>query len=93
VFNHKIPTAFSPALLFTRAACNILIIVSTIIWRFQGMSYNAKMFNLTQPTWNLPFNPNAPMGGAATEAAVCNAVALSQMFYPVRQALCQTTLR
>jgi hypothetical protein len=85
VFYHKIPTAFSPVLLFTRSACNILIIISTIILRFQAMSYNAKMFNLPEPTWNLPFNPNPPMNQVATEAAVCEAVARPQIFYPVNQ--------
>jgi hypothetical protein len=68
--------------LFTRSASNILIIISTIILRVSAMSYNAKMFNLPEPTWNLPFNPNPPIGQAATEAAVCEAVARPQIFYP-----------
>ena len=62
VFNHEIPAAFSPALLFTRSAANILVIISTIIFRFAGMSYNSKMFNLPEPRWNLPFNPNPTVG-------------------------------
>jgi hypothetical protein len=83
VFYHKIPTAYSPALLFVRSACNILIIISTIIFRFQAMSYNAKMFNIT-PTWNLPFDPNpSPTGEFVTEAAVCKAVASPKIYYLV----------
>lgn len=84
VFYHKVPTAFSPAVLFVRSACNILIIISTIIFRFQAMSYNAKMFNLT-PTWNLPFNPDpiTHTREVVTEAALCKAVASPKIYYPV----------
>jgi hypothetical protein len=89
VFYHKVPTAFSPAVLFVRSACNILLIISTIIFRFQAMSYNAKMFNLT-PTWNLPFDPNPNghnTGEVVTEAAVCKAVASPKIYYPVNGVL------
>jgi hypothetical protein len=81
VFNHKIPAAFSPALLLTRSAANILVIISTIIFRFAGMSFNSKMFNLPEPRWNLPFNPNPTSWGVATEVAICDAVAVPKLTY------------
>jgi hypothetical protein len=87
VFNHEIPAAFSPALLFTRSAANILVIISTIIFRFAGMSYNSKMFNLPEPRWNLPFNPNPTDWGVATEAAICEALAVPKMTYFVNGAI------
>ena len=71
VFRHKIPRAISPALLFTRSAANILIIICQIIYRFAVVSVNTQMFN--QPKFNLPisFVIDPELLPAPTEFAVC----------------------
>jgi hypothetical protein len=78
VFNHKIPAAFSPALLIVRSVSNILVIVSTLIFRYQGMLYNAKMFNLSEPKWSLDFDPELfqSPSGEATEIGICKSLSI-----------------
>ena len=71
VFNHKIPRAFSPALLFARSAANILVISAMLILRFAVISYNSQMFNA--PKFNLPFDVDIDIS-SPTEFAVCNSL-------------------
>jgi hypothetical protein len=71
VFNHKIPRAFSPALLFARSAANILVISAMLILRFAMVSYNSQMFNV--PQFNLPFDVDIDIS-SPTEFAVCSSL-------------------
>ncbi len=71
VFNHKMPRAFSPALLFARSAANILVIIAMLILRSAMVSYNSQMFN--EPKFNLPFDVDADTF-SPSEFAVCNSL-------------------
>ena len=71
VFNHKIPRALSPALLFTRALANIMVISSALILRSAVVSFNSQMFK--QAIYVLPFNVNANVSWP-TEFNVCNSM-------------------